>query len=209
MKTSLLFGKNTVDLELPESVSLLEMKTAEAIQDPTVAVNEALNNPIESPPLEDLAKGKRNACIVISDITRPVPNQVILPPILRTLQENGISREKITILIANGMHRPNLGRELESMVLMEDLVSRSRADLSDEEKALLDALAQYGDLKTILLEFKFVLYKWRIMRFLRAISDPRINMNRQTLPEFVAWASDNPGSNPAMPTMLRHIQKVF
>lgn len=116
MKTGLLFGKTTIDLELPESVSLLEMKTAEAILDPTVAVHEALSNPIESPPLKELARGKRDACIVISDITRPVPNQVILPPILRTLQENGIPKEKITILIANGMHRPNLGKELESMV---------------------------------------------------------------------------------------------
>ena len=93
MKTGLLFGKNSVDLELPDSVSLLEMKTAEAIQDPTVAIHEALTNPIESPPLEEIARGKRDACIVISDITRPVPNQVILPPLLKTLQENGI-REK-------------------------------------------------------------------------------------------------------------------
>ena len=116
MKTSLLFGKKTVDLELPDSVALLEMKNVEAISNPTVAVHEALTNPIESQPLEDLAKGKRDACIVISDITRPVPNQIILPPILGTLQENGIPKEKVTILIANGMHRPNLGKELESMV---------------------------------------------------------------------------------------------
>ena len=116
MKTGLLFGKNTIDIELPDTVSLLEMKNGEAIPDPNGAIREALTNPIESPPLEDLARGKRDACIVISDVTRPVPNQVILPPVLRTLQENGIPREKITILIANGMHRPNLGKELECMV---------------------------------------------------------------------------------------------
>jgi hypothetical protein len=84
-------------------------------------------------------------------------------------------------------------RELESMVLLEDLVSRSPEDLSEAEKAFLDTLAEYGDLKTLFLESKFVLYKWRIMRFLRAISDPRINMNRQTLPEFVEWASEKTG----------------
>ena len=77
--------------------------------------------------------------------------------------------------------------------MLEGLVSRSPADLSEEEKGFLDALAEYGDLKTMFLESKFVLYKWRIMRFLRAISDVRINMNTQTLPEFVEWASEKTG----------------
>jgi nickel-dependent lactate racemase len=54
--------------------------------------------------------------VVISDITRPVPNQIILPPLLETLQKSGIRKDDITILIANGMHRPNMGDELESMV---------------------------------------------------------------------------------------------
>jgi nickel-dependent lactate racemase len=46
---------------------------------------------------------------VISDITRPVPNQVVLPPMLETLEAAGVAREAIVILIATGMHRPNLG----------------------------------------------------------------------------------------------------
>jgi nickel-dependent lactate racemase len=54
--------------------------------------------------------------VVISDITRPVPNKVILPPLLQVLEESGLGRENITILIATGMHRPNEGEELESMV---------------------------------------------------------------------------------------------
>jgi nickel-dependent lactate racemase len=53
---------------------------------------------------------------VISDITRPVPNRVLLPPLLETLQQAGIRKEAITLLIATGMHRPNLGQELESMI---------------------------------------------------------------------------------------------
>ena len=83
---------------------------------PRAATAEVLAEPIGTPPLAQLAQGRDNACVVMSDITRPVPNKVILPPLLKTLEEAGIARDKITILIATGMHRPNEGAELESMV---------------------------------------------------------------------------------------------
>ena len=86
------------------------------LADPQAATAQVLAEPIGTPPLAELAKGRDNACVVMSDITRPVPNKVILPPLLKTLEESGIARDKITILIATGMHRPNEGAELESMV---------------------------------------------------------------------------------------------
>ncbi len=116
MKARLLYGEKTADLELPESVDLLEMKPLEPVRNQTSAVREALADPIGSPPLGELARGRKNACVVISDFTRPVPNRIILPPVLRTLEQSGIPRDKITILIATGMHRPNLGEELASLV---------------------------------------------------------------------------------------------
>ena len=116
MRAGLLCGEKLVNLELPDSVALLKMKPAESLLDQGSAVQEALANPIESPPLTELARGRKSACIVISDITRPVPNKIILPPLLKTLEESGIGRKDITILIATGMHRPNQGDELESMI---------------------------------------------------------------------------------------------
>lgn len=116
MKAGLLYGQRTVDLELPDSTILLEMKKLEALADPNEAILHALGHPIQSPPLKDLAAGKKNACIVISDVTRPVPNRVLLPPILQTLHQAGMRKEQITLLIATGMHRPNLGEELEGMI---------------------------------------------------------------------------------------------
>ena len=101
------------------------MRALDPLADPAGAVREALARPIESPPLAEIAKGRRNACIVISDITRPVPNQTILPPLLETLESSGIAREAITILVATGMHRPNLGEELAGMV-GRDIVDRYR-----------------------------------------------------------------------------------
>ncbi len=116
MRVGLLCGQKTVDLELPDSVLLLEMKKAKALEDPAGAVRHALSHPIQSPPLRDIASGKKNACVVISDITRPVPNRILLPPVLETLEVCGIKKENVTILIATGMHRPNLGQELEGMI---------------------------------------------------------------------------------------------
>jgi len=116
MKVGLLCGQKTVDLELPDSTVLLEMKKMEALQDPTQIILDALAHPIQSPSLKDLATGKKNACVVISDVTRPVPNRVLLPPILQTLHQAGMKKEQITLLIATGMHRPNLGQELEGMI---------------------------------------------------------------------------------------------
>ena len=112
----LTFGEGAIDLSVPETVPILDMKRVEPLPDPEGAVYAALAGPIESPPLQELARDKKNACVVISDITRPVPNKIILPPLLEVLEEGGIGRENITILIATGMHRPNEGEELEYMV---------------------------------------------------------------------------------------------
>ena len=116
MKVNLLCGKETITVDLPESATLIENKPAKAVEDPVAAVLEALTNPIGTEPLRMIAQGRKNACVVISDITRPVPNRVILPPLLKVLEDSGIKRDQITILIATGMHRPNLGDELEALV---------------------------------------------------------------------------------------------
>ena len=116
MRVNLLCGRNTVEIRLPDSVHRLEMKPAGALPDPAAAVRDAIRSPIRSPPLGELARAKRSACVVVSDITRPVPNRILLPPLLQTLEEGGIPRREITILIATGMHRPNEGEELRSML---------------------------------------------------------------------------------------------
>jgi len=115
-EVKLLFGQGTLNLRLPESVMALEMRGLDALAFPERAVYKALTDPIACPPLKEIARGRRNACVVISDVTRPVPNKIILPPLLDTLEQSGIKAQDITILIATGMHRPNLGEELESMV---------------------------------------------------------------------------------------------
>src|SRR4051794_31320015 len=55
------------------------------LPDPMAAIEAALAAPVDAPPLSALARGKRSACILICDITRPVPNGLFLPALVRTL----------------------------------------------------------------------------------------------------------------------------
>jgi nickel-dependent lactate racemase len=86
------------------------------LADPQAELANMLAQPIGTSPLAELARGKRDACILICDVTRPVPNELILRPVLQTLEAAGIPREKILILVATGLHRPNVGAELAEMV---------------------------------------------------------------------------------------------
>jgi nickel-dependent lactate racemase len=112
------YGRTGLEVELPDAnvVGPLDVRKAPPIAKPQAAVEKALRNPVGTPPLAQLAQGRRNACILVCDITRPVPNRIILPALLRTLEQQGIARRDILILNATGMHRPNEGAELEEML---------------------------------------------------------------------------------------------
>ena len=75
-------------------------------------VREAMDAPIDSPKLKELARGKKNCCIIISDHTRPVPSKDILPNMIAELKE-GSSDIEITLLVATGFHRLTTAAELE------------------------------------------------------------------------------------------------
>jgi len=116
MKIAFPCGHKQVPLVLPAGTEILEPRPMPLLKDPEGSVAAALRDPIDALPLADLAMGRKTACVVVSDITRPVPNRVILPPLFRTLESAGIERNRITILIATGTHRPNVGEELASLV---------------------------------------------------------------------------------------------
>ncbi len=99
------------------------MKRAPRLPSAEAAVSCALEEPIGSAPLRQIAGGRSDAVITISDITRPVPNRLILPPVLRVLNECAIPDERVTILVGTGLHRPNTDDEIREMV-GEDLQRR-------------------------------------------------------------------------------------
>ena len=119
MQVTLDYGKTGLTVTLPDDRMLvppLTIREAPPLADPEAALEAALATPVGTLPLAELAKGKKTACILVCDITRPVPNAMLLPPILRTIEAAGIPRDGITILVATGLHRPNEGAELDELV---------------------------------------------------------------------------------------------
>ena len=118
MRVDLAFGKTGLLVELPDGFAyqILEARSAEALDDQIAAIEQALDHPIGTPPLRELAKGKKTAAISVCDITRPAPNRLVLPPVLKRLAEAGIPQDNVTVLIATGLHRPATEDEIREIV---------------------------------------------------------------------------------------------
>jgi nickel-dependent lactate racemase len=148
MNIHLKYGENGLDLEFPETanfVGVLYPQEAEVLPVPQASVLQSLLKPIESEPLKKLARDKTDAVIVISDITRPVPNTLLLPIIIGQLEEAGIPSDKITILIATGIHRPNEGKELERLVGKEIATSYRIINHFSKNQDEMQLVGEIGD----------------------------------------------------------------
>ncbi len=138
MTVKMNYGQEGLMLELPDewNVRVVTKPAMPVLEDPEEAIAQALNHGIESPSLQELARrscpgketGQKTACIAICDITRPVPNGLILPILLSELEKAGIECRNICILIATGLHRPNLGEELRRVIGNDEIVERYRIE---------------------------------------------------------------------------------
>ncbi len=118
MKIHMKYGKTGLSLDLPGDidVTLIQKEAMPVLKDPEGAIKAAFANPVSSKTLREEAKGCRSCCILICDITRPVPNSLILPLLVQELVDAGMALGAITILVATGLHRPNEGDELRELV---------------------------------------------------------------------------------------------
>ncbi|MEQ8654713.1 MAG: nickel-dependent lactate racemase [Kiloniellales bacterium] len=118
MKVDLAYGRGSLSVALPEDAepTIIRKPSFPAPAAPEVVIRKALDGPIDSGRPEEIAQGKASACILICDITRPVPNASFLQPLIRRLMSAGIPAQAITVLIATGLHRPNEGAELAELV---------------------------------------------------------------------------------------------
>ncbi|TCK23686.1 nickel-dependent lactate racemase [Ancylobacter aquaticus] len=114
----LAFGRGALHLTLPPGAkpTVLRKAALPKLPDNLAGIRHAFEHPVGSAPLKELAKGCASACILICDITRPVPNGVFLRPMIETLIAAGIPAGAITVLVATGLHRPNEGEELAELV---------------------------------------------------------------------------------------------
>ena len=112
-------------VELPDDTIIAEPPVTPAVENARSAVRAALEEPIESERLRDIARGKQSATIVINDITRPCPTQLLVEELLLELADAGLTDAQITLLVATGNHRPNTPEELQE-ILGPELVTRLR-----------------------------------------------------------------------------------
>ena len=118
MRVALDHGHGRLEIALPDGhpIDVVEKTPVPPLARPERAVREALQMPMGTPPLQVLARGRRNAVIVVSDATRPVPNALLLPPILDALERGGIPARAVSVLVATGLHRPARPDELDEIL---------------------------------------------------------------------------------------------
>lgn len=137
------FGKEKIKLELPEEqvagVLVSHAHEYKAPKSEAELVADALANPIGSPKLSDLAKGKKNCVIISSDHTRPVPSHVIMPQLLAELRKGNPDID-ITILIATGMHRATT---------KEELIAKYGKEIAEHEKFVIHVSRNDEDMVSI------------------------------------------------------------
>ena len=139
MGITLLYGRSGIAIDMPEGAAphVIDKPPFPNVAAPEIQIAEAFARPFGSDPLGTLCRGRHSACILICDITRPVPNRLFLRPMIETMIAEGIPAERITVLIATGLHRPNEGAEMAELVgdpwVLETVSVENHFALNDED----------------------------------------------------------------------------
>ena len=120
------YGKEEIQLPIEDEniIKILSLEKQEVLLNPENELRELLENPIGCSSLRELIFQKKanKILIIVNDITRPTPYEVILPPLLNELKQIGIKRKNIIFIIATGIHRSNSPEEIKEM-FGEDIAS--------------------------------------------------------------------------------------
>lgn len=113
------YGKKEVQLPIQDKniIKILNLEKQEVLLNPENKLRELLKNPIGCPSLRELIFQKKASkiLIIVNDITRLTPYEIILPPLLDELHRIGIKKENIIFIIATGIHRSNSQEEIKEM----------------------------------------------------------------------------------------------
>ncbi len=128
MRISFPYGKEFVNYDADDKrlqgVLVSRLHHYRAKKEPLFLVEEALADPVGSPGLAELAKGKKNVVLIASDHTRPVPSKLIVPAMLKEIRKGNPDAD-ITILISTGCHR---------RTTKEELLNKFGREIMDREK---------------------------------------------------------------------------
>ena len=114
MKTNLLYGQTGMDIEVPDHSFIVEPKDLPAMENEVEAIKQALRNPIGTPPLKKMVKATDTVAIIISDITRPTPNHILVPMLIEEL--NHVPLENFVVINGTGTHRDQTREEFVQML---------------------------------------------------------------------------------------------
>ena len=116
MRVNLPYGKGQAEVRVPDGSTVAFPRELPKVGDVGAEIRRAMAEPIGSAPLREIASGKRDAVVVINDITRPAPSREMLATILEELRVGGIPEAAVTVVIATGNHRPNSPAEITQMI---------------------------------------------------------------------------------------------
>jgi nickel-dependent lactate racemase len=118
MRIMMRYGKKGLPIDIPDGLGALviQKKTMPLLEEPIQSVRSAIAHPVGCKALKEEVAGCRNICILVCDITRPVPHALVLPVLVEELISAGAQPDVITILVATGLHRPNEGEELAELI---------------------------------------------------------------------------------------------
>lgn len=118
MRLKLAYGRQGLWIDLPGDgqVNVIEPLFVPGLSDEEAGLRDALRNPVGSPPLRDLVGSRDTVAVVFSDLTRPMPNDRVLPVLLTELADTGVQDDQIVLINALGTHRPQTDEELAEML---------------------------------------------------------------------------------------------
>jgi len=137
------YSKTTMEFDISSDieVDIADAKQVKPIPDIQQGIQNALDEPLGSPPLRELAQPGQKVCLVFTDITRSTPDHLLVPALLKELETAGVKDEDITLLCGIGMHRPSTPEEKVS-ILGQEVVDRY--NVIDNEPQNPDALVDLG-----------------------------------------------------------------
>jgi len=114
----LLYGKNGLLLNIQNNwqPKIIRKPNMPIIENIPEKINRIFNNPINSEEMTKICKNSKSACILVCDVTRPVPNHLFLEYMIKEIEKSGIKLENILIIIATGLHRPAPKIEIEKII---------------------------------------------------------------------------------------------
>jgi lactate racemase len=116
VRVELAYGRHGTTVEVPDDAEIIAPQDEPVLDDEAASITAALRRPLLGGSLGDLTDGSERVAVVFPDLTRPMPNRTVLPPLLAELARCGVPDDRITLLCATGTHRQASAAEMEELV---------------------------------------------------------------------------------------------